>query len=188
MRATAVCVACVALRSAAAFRPHAGSALSEPPQPVRESRLSVSQLSEQRAAPGVTIKYFSSLRDGANAGDEQLPGAVRQMRRKVGSDDVNWEHGRWLDGFWKTADDGESRGARGTPSTRRTTGPNTESTASTTAPRAAASRGTTPQPRSVRRARRTKTAGQDRRGRRRPGGLTRKTTRAIRTCPTTSAA
>ena len=107
MRATAVCVACVALRSAAAFHPHAGSALSEPPQPVRESRLSVSQLSEQRAAPGVTIKYFSSLRDGANAGDEQLPGAVRQMRRKVGSDDVNWEHGRWLDGFWKTADDGE---------------------------------------------------------------------------------
>ena len=36
----------------------------------------MSQLSEQRAAPGVTIKYFSSLRDGANAGDEQLPGAV----------------------------------------------------------------------------------------------------------------
>ena len=104
MRATA---GLVALRSAAAFHPHAGSALSEPPPPVRESRLSVSQLSERRAAPGVTIKYFSSLRDDANADHEQLPGAVRQMRRKVGSDDVNWEHGRWLDGFWKTADDGE---------------------------------------------------------------------------------
>ena len=91
MRAT---VGLVALRSAAAFHPHAGSALSEPPPPVRESRLSVSQLSERRAAPGVTIKYFSSLRDDANADHEQLPGAVRQMRRKVGSDDVNWEHGR----------------------------------------------------------------------------------------------
>ena len=115
MRATAVCVACVALRSAVAFHPHAGASLATdelpgkpPPEPpAREGRLSVAQLSEQRAAPGVTIKYFSTLHDDADADDGLMPGAVRQMRRKVGADDVNWEHGRWLDGLWKVTNDGE---------------------------------------------------------------------------------
>jgi len=79
-----------------------------------------------------------------------------------------------------------SRGTRGTPSTSRMTDLGAESIANTTARRAAASRGMTPQPRSVHRARRPKTAGQDRRGRQRPGGLMRKTTRATRTFPTTN--
>ena len=79
-----------------------------------------------------------------------------------------------------------SRGTHGTPSTSRMTERSVEPIANTTARRAAASRGMTPQPRSVRRAKGPKTAGQDHRGRPRPGGLMRKTTHALRTCPTTS--
>ena len=113
MRA-AVCVACLALTPASAFRSHAGGtplgaglspdALSEPP--AREVKLSVAQLSERRAAPGVTIKYFSTLHhDTGVSGGSVLRGAVRQMRRTFGADDGNtWEHGQWLGGFWKASD------------------------------------------------------------------------------------